>query len=244
MLRTLATGRWIALTAVAVVAIVSFGAMSYWQWQRAQRDQVVPRQPVPVEQVLGADAAIADADFGRPVVVTGTWDPDNQVLVDHGDAYWVVTPVLVAGGPAVPVARGTVSSPDAAGVQPPPSGQVVVQGLAQPFEGDPGTGAPTEDGVTTRLTAAGLALPYDYVQGWVALTSQAPAPAVALEPVIAPFGGSGTSTIRLQNAGYAVQWVLFAGFVVFVWWRWLREESRDPSAPVAPAPQPSRPEIY
>ena len=76
---------------------------------------------------------------------------------------------------------------------------------------------------STRLTASGLALPYDYVQGWVALTSQAPAPAVALEPVIAPFGGSGTSTIRVQNAGYAVQWVLFAGFAMFLWGRTVKD---------------------
>lgn len=244
MLRTLATGRWIALTAVAVLAIVAFGGMSYWQWQRAQRDESIPRQPVPVEQVLTSGAVIADADFGRPVVVTGTWDPENQVLVDHGDAYWVVTPVQPAEGPAVPVARGTVASPDDAGVLPPPSGAVVVEGLAQPYEGDPGTDAATTDGVTTRLTAAGLDLPYETVQGWVALTAQQPAADVALEPVVAPFGGSGTSTLRLQNAGYALQWVLFAAFVVFVWWRWLRLEARDLDPRPAPAPEPSRPEIY
>jgi cytochrome oxidase assembly protein ShyY1 len=244
VLRTLATGRWIALTAVAVLAIAAFGAMSYWQWQRAQRDQAIPRQPVPVEQVLVSTAVIADADFGRPVVVSGTWDPEHQVLVDHGDVYWVVTPVQPATGPAVPVARGTVSSPDAAGVLPAPSGPVVVEGLAQPYEGDPGTDDPSADGITTRLTEAGLALPYEAVKGWVALTAQQPSPAVALEPVVAPFGGEGTSTLRLQNAGYAVQWVAFALFVVFIWWRWLREESRDPDRQAAPAPVPSRPEIY
>lgn len=250
MLRTLATPRWLALTAVAVLAIVAFGGMSYWQWQRAtEQDAPAPSAAVPVSDVLTASSAPDPAQYGTPVVVRGTWDPDHQVVIDHGNGgYWIVTPVIPVDGPAVPVARATVRSLTDPAVAP-PSGVVVVQGLAQPFEGEPGdTGAPV-DGVTERLTAAGLALPYDHVQGWVAETSQEPAAAVAAEPVNPPFGGQGTSDFRLRNAGYALQWVVFAAFVVFVWVRWLRLEAQEAAEAEAAAGPPaaggrSAPEVY
>jgi hypothetical protein len=33
--------------------------------------------------------------------------------------------------------------------------------------------------------------------------------------------------LRLQNASYAVQWLLFAGFVIFFWLRMLRDDLRE-----------------
>ncbi|MGW5673158.1 hypothetical protein ACWEVO_35450, partial [Micromonospora sp. NPDC003776] len=37
--------------------------------------------------------------------------------------------------------------------------------------------------------------------------------------------------------GYAIEWPVFAGFVVFVWWREVRHTLRGrPEQPVAPAP--------
>jgi cytochrome oxidase assembly protein ShyY1 len=224
-----------ALTVVAVLAIIAFGGMSYWQWQRAtEQDDAVAQPTVPVSQVLTADAAPDPSAYGTPVVVRGAWDPDRQVLIDHGNGgFWVVTPVLPPDGPAVPVARATVTSPDDPAVAP-PTGAVVVTGLAQPFEGEPGTTSAPVDGVTDRLTAVGLDLPYEHVQGWVSETSQEPAPAVAAVPVNPPFGGQGTDDFRLRNAGYALQWIVFAAFVVFVWLRWLRLEASELDGPAAP----------
>jgi cytochrome oxidase assembly protein ShyY1 len=244
VLRTLATPKWIGLSVTAVLLIVAFGGMSYWQWQRAQRDEAPARDTVASSQVLTAGAPLAESDYGAPVEVTGTYDVAAQILVDHGQGeYWVVTPLRPVVGDAVAVARGTVSSPTAPGVATAPTGTVTVRGLAQPFEGDPGTPDTTDDGIAPRLTGPALALPYPGVQGWISVTSQTPEAQPALGAVVPPFGAATTSGIRLQNAGYAVQWVIFAGFVVFVWGRFLREDSRigQEQAPVA---QPSRPEIY
>ena len=239
MLRTLATPRWLALTVVAVLAIIAFGGMSYWQWQRAtEQDTTAERPAVPVADVLTASSAPDPSAYGTPVVVRGTWDPEHQVLIDHGEGYWVVTPVIPVDGPAVPVARATVRSRDDAAVAA-PSGAVVVRGLAQPFEGEPGTTGAPVDGVTDRLPAVGLDLPYEHVQGWVSETSQEPEPAVAATPVNPPFGGQGTGDFRLRNAGYALQWIVFAAFVVFVWLRWLRLEASEAEAEAAAAAPPA-----
>ena len=37
-----------------------------------------------------------------------------------------------------------------------------------------------------------------------------------------------------QNLAYALQWPLFAGFAVYLWWRMLRFEVNPPAAPTAP----------
>jgi cytochrome oxidase assembly protein ShyY1 len=242
----LATPRWIGLSVTAVLLIVAFGGMSYWQWQRAQRDEAPPRETVAASSVLTADAPLPSADYGAPVEMAGTYDASAQVLVDHGQGeYWIVTPLRPADGPAVAIARGTVTSRTDPAVAAVPSGEVVVRGLAQPFEGDPGAPDSPDDGVISRLTESALALPYVGVKGWIALTEQRPAAQPATAAVVPPFGGTAGAGIRLQNAGYAVQWVLFAAFVVFVWARFLREDVRlaQEQAP-APVAEPSRPEVY
>ncbi|MFR9775154.1 hypothetical protein ACL02O_03745 [Micromonospora sp. MS34] len=40
--------------------------------------------------------------------------------------------------------------------------------------------------------------------------------------------------------GYAIEWPVFAGFVIFVWWREARHALRDsPDRPATPAPPPA-----
>jgi HAMP domain-containing protein len=40
--------------------------------------------------------------------------------------------------------------------------------------------------------------------------------------VLPPGGG-----FPLQNFFYALQWLIFAGFVVFFWWRWIGMDLRE-----------------
>ncbi|MFN8167492.1 MAG: SURF1 family protein [Candidatus Nanopelagicales bacterium] len=243
MLALLRTPRWIGLTALALVLIVAMGALSWWQWQRAQRDRV-EAAPVPASSVLSADAPLAPSAYGTRVEAAGVYDGAGQVLVAHGpSSFWIVTPLRPADGPAIPVVRGTVSSADAAAVAAVPSGTVAVVGVAQPYEGDPGTTTTLPPGQAERLAASAFSVGYPLTQGWIALQSAVPAQ-TGVEPVIAPISGDSTASIRLQNASYAVQWILFAGFVVFFWVRMLRYEVRDLTpAPPAQAPAPVR-EIY
>jgi cytochrome oxidase assembly protein ShyY1 len=220
----LMTRRWVGLTLGMLALIVAFGALSWWQWQRAQREEVVA--PVAVSQVLG-ESPLTPSGYGTRVELSGTYDVSHQVLVQHSPtAYWVVTPLLQASGPAVPVARATVSTPSDPAVAAVTSGVVSVVGIAQPYEGDPGSTASLPDGQVERLTASALALPYPATGGWVALVSQVPEPTVAARAVAAPITGDAPAGLRLQNASYALQWVLFAAFVVFFWWRLLRDDLR------------------
>jgi cytochrome oxidase assembly protein ShyY1 len=243
VLALLRTPRWIGLTAAALLFIVAFGALSWWQWQRAQRDRL-DAAPVPAASVLTADAPLAASAYGTRVETAGVYDAGAQVLVAHGPAsYWIVTPLRSTSGAAIPVARGTVASADDPAVAAVPTGTVRVVGVAQPYEGDPGTGSTLPPGQAERITASAFDTAYPLALGWIALQTADPAQ-VGVAPVVAPVSADSTSSIRLQNASYALQWVIFAGFVVFFWVRMLRYDLRSvTTAPPAPASEPVR-EIY
>ncbi len=242
VLALLRTPRWIGLTTAALLFIVAFGALSWWQWQRAQRDRV-ESAPVAASSVLGAGTPLAASAYGARVEATGVYDASAQVLVAHGaSSFWIVTPLRPRSGAAIPVARGTVGSVDDPAVVAVPVGTVRVVGVAQPFEGDPGTPTSLPPGQAERLTAAAFDTTYPLAGGWIALESAVPAQ-TGVGQVIAPISGDSTSSVRLQNASYAVQWVVFAGFVVFFWLRMLRYDLREVSTAPTARPDPVR-EIY
>jgi hypothetical protein len=73
-------------------------------------------------------------------------------------------------------------------------------------------------------------LPYSVWNGWVSLDSGAsgtlgltalPATAAATS------SGGGISLQAIQNLGYVAQWFVFAGFVVFMWFRFVRREAEQ-----------------
>jgi cytochrome oxidase assembly protein ShyY1 len=220
----LARPKWVGLTLGMLVLIVAFGVLSYWQWQRAQRDRV-EAAPLPASQVLPSGSPLEVSSYGARVTVSGAYDTAHQLLVAQGDgSYWVVTPLRTAAGDAVPVARATVQTVDDPAVADVTAGTVTVTGVAEPYEGDPGTPSTLPPGQSDRLTAAALALPYPAAGGWVALETQAPAPTVPAVPVPPPVSAESTPSLRFQNASYAVQWLMFAAFVVFFWVRMLRDD--------------------
>ena len=94
------------LMVAAVVATVLLGRWQYdvWRAHRADSAASVTRlSPVPLDSVLGPDAAYPAAALGRPVTVVGTWDPGGTVFVSGREreasaGYWVVTPVVMPSG--------------------------------------------------------------------------------------------------------------------------------------------------
>jgi cytochrome oxidase assembly protein ShyY1 len=235
------------LMVVAVAATVLLGRwqLGVWQDHRADTSAEVTRDaPVPLDDVLGPDAAFPASGVGRPVVVAGRWDGGRTFLVsgrerDGRTGYWVVTPVVTASGSAIPVVRGWTTTPDAA--PRPPSGEASLVGLLQPSEDtgipdpDPGDDVLPELSTTDLLQRA----PYDLYGGYAVATHRsvpgATAPAsdgmadlAAVTPAHLP--GPDAST-ALRNLLYALQWWVFGAFAIFMWWRWLQEDvlGRRPS---------------
>lgn len=207
--------------------MAAMGALGWWQlgvYDQRQIDAARSRlhqPPVPLDGVLGADAAFPATGVGQPVVVRGRYDPSAQFYVRHlpgaSSTYAVVTPLTTATGSMILVVRGSSPTTGTAA----PAGQVTLRGILQPPQE---TGNPLDSRrVTNGIRIASLldSVPRDLYAGYIVLTaSQPPERLPAVDPPLP--GVSRWDGIR--NLLYAIQWWVFGGFVGFMWWRIVRDE--------------------
>jgi len=219
----LRTRKWVALTCLALLALAGFAALSVWQWERAQRDMIVSQPIVPIDQIVPGSGSVTPDNYGKRVEATGTYDRTHQVLVRRdASTYVVVTPLIRPSALAIAVARGTVASPNDPAIDTVPAGRVTVTGTIQPFDGDPGGASSLPAGQVRQLTAAAVGVT-PILGAWVA---QTPAESGLAETTVA-YGPSAGTGLRAQNVTYAIQWILFAGCVVYFWWRILRDDVNE-----------------
>lgn len=237
--RFLLTPRWWGINVFVLLAIPFCIFMGSWQLSRfegrvqdhraatAQAADSKREAARPLRELLPVDKATS----GRQVTATGRWG--KQLLVpdrtlDGRQGYYVLTLLRVDGGKALPVVRGWLpGSADAARAPAAPSGEVTVTGALQASEtpGDNGVSARggLPAGQTAAISAASLVnlVPYDVYDAWVTLnTADSGMKAV---PAKAP-ADSGLDLKAFQNLGYTGEWFVFAGFVVFMWFRLVRRE--------------------
>jgi cytochrome oxidase assembly protein ShyY1 len=228
------------LAAVVTCALLGRWQLGVWHGHRVDdAAAVIHEQAVPLDEVLGRDAAFPASGVGRPVIVTGRWDPVRTVYVAHRDhdgrtGYWATTPVVTSSGSAIPVVRGWTPSPGDAPAA--PRGHAALVGILQPSEDTGTTDSDTHDAVVPELSTTDLLprAPYDLYGGYVVATDR-PIPVTAggsgpspgtggLSPVTAEQLPGADASTALRNLLYAFQWWIFGGFAVFMWWRWLQED--------------------
>lgn len=239
MYRFLLTPRWWAINVFVLLAIPFCVYMGSWQLSRFE-DRVADHRQASAKADSGEDGTARPLEDALPVTketvgekVTARGRYADQLLVpdrkvDGETGYYVLTMLRVDGGRALPVVRGWLpgaADPDRAPA--PPSGTVTVEGLLQASEQPGENGVSSRGGLpagqTAAISAASLVnlVPYDLYDAWVTLTAgdagMRPVPASA-----AP--DSGLNLKAFQNLGYTGEWFVFAGFVVFMWFRLLRRE--------------------
>ncbi|HUW17119.1 MAG TPA: SURF1 family protein [Actinomycetes bacterium] len=244
MARLLRTPKWLGMTLFAIVLIGVFVQLGAWQWDRSKVEPVVDSaNPVASDPRLllalySPGRSVPPEAVGAPVVARGSYDFEQQLIVpgrrSGGVAgSWVLTPLLLPDGTAIPVVRGWVPGvPDSVDV-PPPDGTVRVVGWLELPESDAlrptGVASLADDQIGIVSSAELLSRwPYDIYQGFVVLDRQEPPG--DLTPVVPPAAQPPPAGIRWQNFGYAFQWWIFAAFVVFFWVRMLREDVKDDAA--------------
>ncbi len=212
-----------AVGVLLLLAAVGLGMWQFGAWQ-AQREaearDITNAAPVPLADVFGPDDSFPGLAVGQPVTLTGTWVSDGTVYVERDSGYWVVTPVAVGGEgqPAIPVVRGTSTTPSA----PARSGEVTLTGWLQPGEGAQGVADddPSDD-VLPLLRIADVIqhVDQDLYGGYV--ISQEPETGLAAATIEQrPKSGNFTG---LRNFLYGVEWWVFGGFAIFMWWRYVQD---------------------
>ena len=245
-LRFLLSRRWVLFALAVGVLCYATWWLGEWQFRRLEErkdsNAIVraneDRGPAPVGDVLSPGDAVAEDDEWRVVTATGTYEPDQTVIVryrtrDGASGIDVVVPLITADGTALLVDRGWMPTENQ-GTRPqdvpaPPSGEVTVEGYVRAD----GTGDSTE--VADRSTRAvsseeiGAALDREVYE----LKSEDPPPAQALEPVELPELDNG------PHFFYGLQWWFFGvlaivGFCYLAWDEW-RSARRGDASPRAEA---------
>jgi cytochrome oxidase assembly protein ShyY1 len=268
--RFLLTPRWWGINLFAVLAIPVCLFMGSWQLSRfeARVDSheahrkaasgVERAEPAPLSRLLPVDAETS----GRPAEATGRFDTRHPLLVpdrtlDGRQGFYVLSLLRTTGagggagesgqGKGLPVVRGwRPGKADPDRVPDPPRGEVEVTGALQASESQGGPGVHAAgalpEGQLGMISAASLVnvVPYDVHDAWI--TVQEPPAGSGLRPVppVQP-DNTGLDMKAFQNLGYTAEWFVFAGFVLFMWFRLFRRDvelAKDAALGLIPEPDP------
>ncbi|MGW7635350.1 SURF1 family cytochrome oxidase biogenesis protein [Streptomyces decoyicus] len=262
MYRFLLTPRWWGINVFAVLAIPLCLFMGSWQLSRfedrvdnhQQQEDRSARAKTAAARPLADLLPVNTVTSGRQTSARGHYDTAHQLLVPgrtlkdrHGgqQGFYVLNLLRTDSGKALPVVRGWLpgdagAKAATARVPAPPKGEVTVTGALQASENQGTDGVQAGGGLPQgqlgMISAASLVniVPYEVYDAWITLTD-AQAPLHAVPPAAAE--GSGLDLKAFQNLGYTGEWFVFAGFVVFMWFRLFRrdaEAAKDAALGIVP----------
>ncbi|MCW2799743.1 MAG: SURF1-like protein [Aeromicrobium sp.] len=216
----------------AVVVLVACVLAGLWQLgvydsrqdhERAESHKVAR---VPLASVWSADQAFEGRLNHRPVTFEGHFAPAGEQVWVTGKrqsgrvGVWLLAPVFVGDShDALLVVRGwapSVTTPPAV-----PKGAITINAVLE--AGDVGGASfdPTSRKIgSVRIPALTNELPFDLYSGYA--ISSTPLASAGLELATPPPIGV-SWTVGLRNLAYALQWWVFGGFAIFMWWRIVTE---------------------
>ena len=232
--------RWVAALLLALGIAAAFALLGHWQLERAIESGVVVERSTEVAQPLAdvaqPDGGVTQIATGQMVTTAGTWvTGDEQVITTRFNGgvsgFWVVSHFQTdVGAASIAVARGwapdqkTAEAVIAALQAEPEAATVTVTGRFLTGEAPE---LPDPEGDSMELTKVA---PSALINLWADFTDQsvysayivdAEAPA-GLDRIDSPVPQVDQS-LNWLNIFYAIEWVVFAGFAVFLWYRLVRD---------------------
>ncbi len=252
MLKTALKPRWIAGLVFAIAISGVFVLLSQWQFGRSTQAEApvstTTEETRQLTEVLQPGGFFPGSVADQMVSATGAYDPQKQVLVpgrlnEGAKGYWIVSAFAVKDAPAllgrgatpqtwIPVARGWVADP--ADAVAPPSGTIELTGRLLPSESplpntDPGPGRASAVSVAELINDWNVSS----YPGFVAASTE-----LAGGTDVGPSAAGGdvkplrigpqppAQQLNWLNLFYSVEWVVFAGFALFIWWRLVKDDYR------------------
>lgn len=218
--------RWIAGLLAILALAGGFAFLAQWQIGRAVEDATVvevdSETPVELDSILSPMTHQTRDDGGRRVTVTGTWTQQSVIIFDKEQGgqsgEWLVRNVMVNGS-CLPVAVGFGQNIDA-------SQFIVIDDSPSTLVGRL---VPSDDilagniQATKRVMLAAADLVNEWqcssiYDGYVVL-DESTAP---LEP-IATKAPVPEAILNWLNIFYAIEWIAFALFAVYFWFRLVKD---------------------
>lgn len=248
--------RWIAALLLSLAIAAAFAALGQWQLSRSI-DTSVPAEsstesPVELSSATSTGTGVPENLAGQRVFVTGSFVASdfsilsNRVNVDS-TGYWVVGHFITTddGAPSLAVALGWAATLDRAEAAVVTLADAALAGdtirvAGRYLPSDSPQQSDFEAGEQSALAVAELINQWSDVgpavyTGFVV----SDAASIGLELIDSP-PPSSAATVNLLNIFYAVEWIAFAGFAVYLWYRlvkdvWEREEAERAEAGAAAA---------
>lgn len=231
--------RWIGALILALSVAAGFAALGQWQIGRAVENAVTTgpdtERAVPLERLDRPQTGVSNAEAGRIATVSGRFVARDTALVSNryrigvrdglggATGWWTVGRLQTSGGASLVVALGWAPSraEAAAAARELPTRELRLRGRYTVSE-TPDTDDP-EQGRRTVVSVAALVNewpePGAYYGGYL-ISDRGLA---GLERIVAPPPSQETQ-LGLLNLFYAVEWAIFAGFALYLWYRLVRDE--------------------
>lgn len=225
--------RWIGALILALAVAGGFAFLSQWQLSRSVSEGAVVERPtetmLPLRDAAEPQKPMSAAFDGQRVKVSGHYNVEDTIVLSGrmnlGESgYWVVAHLTTDEGAGVAVALGwTASESEAESLATKvPSGDADVRGRLVADEG-PQTGD-FQSGELHALSMGAMVNLWSVVDdtgvynGYIVSAT----PLTGLEAIHAPPPDTSVE-LNWLNLFYAAEWVIFAGFAVFLWWRLVRD---------------------
>ena len=225
----------LGLLALLVVAAVVCANLGAWQIGRAferadaaraaEEAVITNADPQALTDLLEPGAHVMGTMVGAPVEVTGAFESELELLVpdrvvDGEAGFLVVTGFRVSGTQALlPVVRGWVATADNA--PSPPDGEITLVGAVAPGESYEAASLPS--GQVNSISPAFFAGIWGTPIYNAYLVERGASQGLVTVPRPQLDGGTG---VDIRNLAYAVEWYVFGGFALFVWYRLVRDEAQ------------------
>lgn len=237
------TPRWIAALVLSLGIAAAFAALGQWQLDRSVENvdvvEIDTESAVPLASIAEPTRGMTEAEAGRTVAVEGTFVPGDFVLLSgrsdgHGetDGTWAVGHLVTDAGASLAVVIGT--SPT--GSPPTTLSAVRAEWVGRYLPSEEPQSSDFEAGEFSAMSVPALinvwADPGPVYAGFLVLAD----PVEGFGPIRAD-APEREVTLNWLNVFYAIEWVLFGGFAIYLWYRLVRDavERAEDDATAGPA---------
>jgi surfeit locus 1 family protein len=243
--------QWLAMLGLCLLVAGIFAWLGQWQLGRAIDSDPPPagatEQVRPLDEVVEPGAYLEEPLVGQQVTTTGTWVPEDFLVVtsrfnDGVEGYWVTGQLRIEGTlnpTSIAVAIGwtpTIERAQAAASELSDAAANTASGVATQVTGrvisDEGPQLPPRGAdplEMTRMSPAALLGQWHDVERlfvyrpYLALLEPG---GTAEDAGLVPISSAApdeAATVNWLNIFYAVEWVVFAGFAFYLWYRLARD---------------------